>query len=299
MDWTFLQSVLDDVNIPNLFFQPQYAALSTWSTVGKSNYHAFTLTIRERYRDMLTFDLNYTWSKSMDNASGLQDETMYSTAGFILNPLRPDDFRSVSDFDIQHIINSNWLWELPVGQGRRFGSDMPGFLEAVLGGWSMNGVLRWNSGLPWSSPYEASRWSTNWNAASNTVRTRDPRVRVHKDGENPNIWDDAVYAYQSFRDAYAGESGDRNVLRLQSFVTIDFGLHKRFNLPYAEGHSLVFRWEVFNATNTQRLGEPDNTRDAWGTSPDPQIGIPAPSFGNINLIQGLPRVMQFGLRYEF
>jgi hypothetical protein len=299
LDWTFLQSVLDDVNTPNLFFQPQYGALSTWSTVANSNYHAFTLTARQRFKNSLTFDLNYTWSKSFDNASGIQTASAFQTGAFILNPLRPDDSRSLSDFDVQHIINANWLWQIPVGRGKSFGNDLPGFLEAVLGDWNLNGVFRWNSGLPWSSPVESSRWATNWNLESNATRTRDPRVRIHKDGENPSIWDDQLYAYQSFRDAYAGEVGDRNVFRLSSFVTIDFGMHKKFRMPFNEAHSLVFRWEVFNATNTQRLGAPDTTGDSWGTSPDPQNGTPPPSFGNINVIQGLPRVMQFGLRYEF
>src|SRR2546429_1910156 len=51
-------------------------ALSTWSTIGNSNYHALTASLRTRLNN-LTFDFNYTWSHSLDDASGLQSEMGY------------------------------------------------------------------------------------------------------------------------------------------------------------------------------------------------------------------------------
>lgn len=305
LDWTFIQLILDDAGaLPNMFFHPQYGALNVLSTVAESDYHGFTLTVRERFRDSLTFDVNYTWSKSFDFASGGgMDGIGDSGGGFadILNPLTPEATRSVSDFDIQHIINSNWLWNLPVGRGRTYLSDASGVADAILGGWSLNGVLRYNSGLAQNGPFEASRWATNWNLSSNAIRIRDPQPDINKgvDGNPPNFWSDQLFAYQSFRDAFAGEVGDRNVFRGQSFFTLDFGLYKGFTMPYNEGHKLTFRWEVFNATNTQRLGAWTGNRSSFGTAPDPQIGTPSASFGNITSIQGRPREMQFGLRYDF
>ena len=109
-DWTYVQLSIDDAGIyPNAFFQPQYAALAAWSTVAYSDYHAGTLSIRERFKESLSLDLNYTFSKSIDNASGLQTEGAYD-AGFIENALRPDDNKAVSDFDITHMINGNLAW---------------------------------------------------------------------------------------------------------------------------------------------------------------------------------------------
>jgi hypothetical protein len=301
LDWTFIQDQLDEEQVgifPSMFFQPQYGAITTWSTVAHSNYNAMTITLRERMRD-LTFDLNYTWSKSMDIASGRQTAGLYSYAAIIINPFRPDDSYSVSDFDTQHILNSNWLWKLPFGRGQRWGGDAPGAADAVLGGWSLGGVFRWNSGLPQMSPIEGGRWSTNWNLQSYLTRLRDPNVGPTKSGDHPNFFPDPTFAYQSYRDAIAGDTGDRNVLRNLSFFAIDFGLHKTFRMPFNEDHQLTFRWEVFNATNTQRLGPPTLGRASWGAAPDPQIGTPAPNFGQIDQIQGIPRVMQFGLRYQF
>jgi len=302
LDYTFLQAELDDVGImPNIFFHPQYAALSAFSTIASSNYHAFTATIRQRFQNSLSMDLNWTWAKSIDNASGLQTSGAYGSA-FILNPLAIDDNRSLSDFDTQHIINANWLWNLPVGRGQTYMSDAPAAVNAILGGWSLNGVFRWNTGLPVSSPIEGSRWATNWNAQSWVTRTRDPNVGPCKNcgvEGHPNFFNDPQYAYNSFRDAYAGETGDRNVYRRSGFFTLDFGLHKTFTMPYAEGHELSLRWEVFNATNSQFLGFPRGGRTGYGVDPDPQFGTATADFGNITAIQGIPRVMQFGLRYAF
>lgn len=309
LDWTFIQDILDRLGgAGRLFFHPQYGALNTLGTMAESDYHAFSFTVRERMRENLTFDFNYTWSKSMDwsSGSGLDGGISDSGGSFaeILNPLTPDATRSVSDFDIQHIINSSWLWTLPFGHGQRFLADSHGAVDAVLGGWSLNGVFRWNSGLTQNGPFEASRWATNWNVPSRNARLRDPNPDPNKgvDGRPPNFFSDPLFAYQSFRDAFAGEVGDRNPFRTQSFVTIDFGLYKSFQMPYSEGHRLTFRWEVFNATNTQRLGRvAGGDRLSWGTDPDPQIGTPAPTFGNITAIHpfGRPREMQFGLRYDF
>ena len=297
-DYTYLMDVLDYYYSPGIFYQPQYGAMQAWSTVAQSDYHALAVTLRERFKNSLSFDLNYTWSKSMDDASGLQSAASYDA--LIVNALRPEDSYSVSDFDTRHILNANWLWNLPFGRGHAFGADMPGVAEAILGGWAFNGIFRWNSGLPIMSPFEGSVWATNWNVQSWASRIRDPNADPHKGGDHPNFWADSQYAYNSFREDSAGETGDRNVFNLPSYFSFDFGLHKSFIMPYNENHSITFRWEVFNATNTQRLGGPSNfSRDNWGTAPLPNEGTPAPSFGNLTTIQGAPRVMQFGLRYDF
>jgi hypothetical protein len=297
-DWTYLQNLLQlygDPVVTNPFYHPQYGALNAWSTVGRSDYHAFTLSARQRFKS-LSADFNYTWSKSMDNASGLQNSAAFG-GGFIVNPLLPESSRSVSDFDVAHMINSNWLWELPFGRGHRFLSTLPGVTEAILGGWEFNGIFRWNSGLPNTADmFDAGYWATNWNLASAGTRLRDPNAKPTKQGDHPNLFQDPKYAYQSYRNAYPGETGDRNVLRLDGYVALDFGLGKKFRIPNTEGHSVALRWEVFNATNTQRLG----SNLAWyGLGYKPYEGEPSPDFGKITSIQGSPRVMQFGLRYDF
>ncbi len=304
LDWTFVQLLIDDLGIyPNMFFHPQYAALATFSTIAKSDYHAGTLTLRERYKEQLYLDFNYTFSKSIDNASGLQTSSSYGSA-FILNPLRPQDNRAVSDFDIRHIININGTYQLPVGRNRKFLNDAPGFVNAILGGWQLTGIYRWNTGLPviGGGFFDAAQWATNWNAQSFGVRIRpieSSPTRGGKDG--PKLFSDPLQAYQSFRNARAGETGDRNAFRVPGYVTLDMGLDKSFTMPWKETHKLQFRWEVFNVTNTQRLTVDSDgvTRSTFGLPQDPNLGEPSSVFSNLNAIQGTPRVMQFALRYSF
>ena len=305
-DWTYVQNIFDDTGIyPNMFFHPQYAALNVWSSAAYSDYHAFTLTARERFKNDLVMDFNYTWSRSMDNASGLQAEGSWSSSAFIVNPLYPDASYSASDFDANHVINANWLWFLPVGKGKHFGNGMNPVLSNVLGNWRLNGIFRWNSGLPVVyAPFTSGVWPTNWQLMTPGYRLRDPKAGSTKnpkpdaDGNEraPNLFADPDYAYQSYRNAYAGESGDRNVLRYDGYVALDFGLSKVFDMPFAEGHQLEFRWEVFNATNTQRLGT--DFAVSW-LGIDPYKSETEPNFFSHTNIQGSPRVMQFALRYDF
>jgi hypothetical protein len=299
LDWTFVQALIDDLGVrPNMFFHPQYAALSTFSTLGESDYHGGSLSIRERLKNQLTLDFNYTLSKSFDNASGLQTSGAFGAA-FIVNPLDLRQNRAVSDFDVRHIINSNAIWELPVGKGKTFLTDLPGYADAFLGGWQLTGIFRWNSGLPALTPFDAAQWATNWNVQSNGVRLKDIKAAPTKKGASPNLFEDPKAAYQSFRNALPGEVGDRNIFRIPSFITLDMGLGKSFSMPFNENHKLQFRWEVFNVTNTQRLGALLATREGLGLSQDPDLSTPPPVFGNFTGIQGSPRVMQFGLKYNF
>jgi hypothetical protein len=295
--------VIDDRGVaPNLFFHPQYAALSTFSTVADSDYHAGTLSVRQRYKQSLTWDLNYTYSRSIDNASGLQTSGAYGTA-FILNPLRPKDNRAASDFDITHIVNANAIYQLPLGKGRTFFGGAGSLVDGIIGGWQLSGIFRWNSGqfVP-ASPFDQAQWATNWNVQSNGVRVRPIETSPTRGGgvntPNPNLFADPVAAYRTFRNARPGETGDRNVLRMPSYIALDMGLGKSFNMPW-EGHKLQFRWEVFNVTNTQRLQLVNITRANFGLDIDPDLGTPPPVWGNLDAIQGSPRVMQFGLRYSF
>jgi hypothetical protein len=314
-DYTFVQLLWDDspncttcpfgggpAKFNNTFYQPQFGALSAFSTIAYSNYNAAQLSLRQRFGNSITFDFNYTFSHSLDNASGLQSSTAYATA-FIVNALQPDQNYANSDFDVRHTINANWLIGLPFGRGKSLFSNMPKVLDAVLGNWQMTGIFRWDSGIPVPSPFDDSRWATNWNVQSNGVRIRPLNSSTTRTG-SPNLFTDPTAALRSFRNARPGEVGDRNVLRAPGYVSLDAGLSKMFKLPW-EGHSLQFRWEVFNVTNTQRFD--GNTIADLGLPRDPALRqLNASSdFGRFTSTQAplnenkAGRIMQFALRYQF
>jgi hypothetical protein len=308
-DYTFLQLLLDDQPVSrfnNSFFHPQYAAFSTFSTIARSNYNSGQFSLRQRFRDVV-FDLNYTLAHSLDNASGLQSSGSYGSA-FIVNALDPDSNYANSDFDVRHIINANWLVGLPFGRGKRFGRDWGGVTDALLGGWQLSGIFRWNSGLPTGEPFQADRWSTNWNVQSNMVRVCAAQSSPTSQG-TPNLFRDPVAVARCFREPRPGESGDRNVLRGQGYVSLDMGIAKSFQLPW-EGHSIQFRTEVFNLTNTQRFANASLLGFGLPADPfllsqqDAQQALPE-NFGQYTATQTplnetkAGRVIQFALRYQF
>ncbi len=313
-DWTFVQEVFDDRSVlgPGVFYHPQYAALATFSTIGSSDYHGGTLTLRHRFKSDVAFDFNYTFAKSFDDSSSL--EAQAATANFIRNPLDLRLARAVSNFDVRHSINSNWLVALPFGRDKWLFGKANRAADAVIGGWQLTGIFRWHTGLPilngQGAPFESGTWATNWQISSSAVRLRDVKSDNNPNvadptgsvaGTRPNLFSDPTGAYRSFRSPRAGEVGDRNILRLPSYFVMDAGLGKTFDMPYAESHKLQFRWEVFNLTNTQPFG----VISAMGLAQDPYLGAPGPDFGRYidsqkPVGESRPgRVMQFALRYVF
>jgi hypothetical protein len=302
-DFTLLQFILDDAGIvPNAFFHPQYAALQTLSSVGKSNYHAGFFTLRQRFGSNFLFDFNYTVSKSMDNASTLETQRVLSTV--IRNAINPDLEYSVSDFDVRHNFNANWLMALPFGKGRKFFGESGSVVNGLIGGWQLSGIARYNTGLPSGAPGDI-QWATNWQTQSDGVRVRDVKSSPSSNVDGrPNLFSNPLEAYRSFRNARAGEVGDRNLatIRLPRYFVLDAGLSKSFKMPYAEGHQLQFRWEVFNVTNTQPFG----VIAGLALLPDPfNASEPSADFGRFSGSQtpvgeSRPgRTMQFALRYSF
>jgi hypothetical protein len=310
-DWTDIQDVIDNAvndggsTSGNRFFQPQYGALSAFSSIARSNYNAGTLTIRERLGTALTMDFNYTLAHSLDDASGLATSGAYGGA-FILNPILQHQSYANSDFDIRQIINVNAVWQLPVGKGHAFFGNADKWVNGAIGGWQLSGIYRWNSGLPVgfygdSGVFDDARWATNWNVQSNVTRIRPVQTCPTRGGLlAPKLFGcNTKAAYQSFRNAKPGESGDRNVFVVPGFVTLDLGLGKSFSMPWSEKQKLQFRVEAFNVTNTQRMGQFDTSRGGFGVALNPETATPPTQWSNFTAIQGTPRVLQFGFRFEF
>ncbi|MGH8246032.1 MAG: hypothetical protein ACREUU_06345, partial [Gammaproteobacteria bacterium] len=92
---------------PYALFNRQFAALTTWSSMAGGNYHGMQWAVRKRFSAGLLFDLNYTWSKSTDLASHAERASRFQ--GFILNSWFPGQRKGVSDYDMTHQWNANWV----------------------------------------------------------------------------------------------------------------------------------------------------------------------------------------------
>jgi hypothetical protein len=275
----------------NSFWNRQYGSLYAWRSIGNSSYHALEVSLRKRMAHGVQFDFNYTWSKSVDLMSDAERIGAWGgLGGEIVNSWNYKQMRSVSDFDTPHQINANWVAELPIGRGRPLAHNAHGVLQALIGGWQNSGIIRWTSGFP-VNVFNGYTWPTNWQLEGNAMLVgAAPPTHTTKNGDGTvNMFRDPSAALAAFRNPIPGEGGERNVIRGDGYYGWDMGLEKRWKMPYAENHSLQFRWEVFNVPNSTRFNV---------TSNPPEIDL-ATSFGNYTGLLTSPRVMQFALRYEF
>jgi hypothetical protein len=250
------------MNGPDTFYQSQFASLYAWDSIGRSNYNAGQVMIRHRITHGLTWDFNYTYSKSIDEGSNAERISLNQGFGYasqLINAFNPGQNRAVSDWDMTHQINSNWVYELPYGHGQKWGSGSNRFMNAVFGGWTFSGLYRWSSGLPFSVS-NGFQFPTNWDLTGQaslvgakpatgvgtncSSGTCNPNVFVGATGGNGN-------AVNSFDYPFPGQSGGRNNLRGPGYFDIDAGVRKSWN--FTENLKLAFGFDVFNLTNSVRF----------------------------------------------
>lgn len=193
---------------------------------------------------------------------------------------------------------------MPFGKGRAFLSDAKGIGQAALGGWQLSGIFRWNTDLPTFSPYDDARWATKWNAQSGVTPIRKVHTCPTKtETADPKLFGgcgDINQVYQSFRNAYPGEGGPRNIFRVPDYIDLDLGIGKSFNI--GEHYGLQLRWDVFNVTNTQHFSQVSGSRTGFGVTRDPALrNASAPSdWSNfLPIVNGQARIMQIGARFSF
>ena len=287
------------------FFAPQYDSLAVQSSVGRSEYDALQLSLRKRFSAGYQFDVNYTLGYAKDHGSQVESADTFTTfdnggyTGFLLDSWSPDKQYGSADFDVRHLVNLNWIAEMPFGRGRKWGGNVPAVVNAVIGEWATAGVLRWSGGFPFSVFNCRQCWSTNWNLQGNASLATPgvlPPTATTRDAVNgfPSPFEDPADALNYFRRSRPGEVGLRNVLRGDGYFAIDFSLSKGWTLPWAADHKLRFRWDTFNLTNS-----PSFDVAFMDMFPDRQATFGRYFQSIATCDGGAGRSMQFALRYEF
>jgi len=276
------------------------------TSLGRSNYHALVLMLRERLARTLTFDFNYTFSKSLDQSSALQNSTNTLQSAFLLN----FDY-GPSDFDRTHIVNGYFLFELPV----RNKSDRQSLFDKAVNGWFIAGIFRAASGLPLIvsqgvsalgggaslvSPsgaiatVDTSHIQTGVNdgvtGANNIGTNGDPSTG----GSGINLFAAPEVAFSNFRRillSQDGRSGRANPLRGFSTWNLDLSLGKTTRVR--ENISARFSLDFFNVFNHPIFSNPalelTNSRSFGVVT---QQNVPARR-------ESSSRWIQVGLRVEF
>jgi hypothetical protein len=270
------------------YYHDQYSALYSWRSVGFSNYHALEVVYRQQIGAGLQADINYTYSKSMDITSQAERLNTSGATNYaqILNTWAPNQLYGVSDFDATHQINSNYIWQLPFGQGKRFMGTSSHLTDALVGGWQLTGIVRWTSGFPFIMD-NGAYYPTNWDIEGWASQVSKIPSHAAARGSLTQRFADPAAVFAAFDHALPGESGTRNPLRGDGYFSWDNGLDKEFHMT--ERFKMQLRWEMFNITNSVRF----DSHSISATLDNPQ------NFGQATVLLTNKRLAQFSARVEF
>ncbi len=306
-----LGAFADRVENNSLFFRlrpnQQFSTITYLDNAGDSAYHSAQFSLRRRFAQGFGMGATYTWAKSMDNQS--VDPVGAASGGGLstTNSRTPTDMRNLadewarSDFDRTHVFNLTTVWELPVGRGRSFLGDVPGWANHFVGGWTINSIQTFMTGEPFSV---RSGFRTSNGGHESRAAITDPTVRASLQ-YNPSIAGPVVFANTAgFAVPLPGGNGaGRNIFIAPSYYNIDFGIIKQFSI--SERFKIDFRTELFNAFNHANF---DNPRDASVGSPSIQstlfgqtccTAVAPPSTQTIIQTGESARVIQFALKLKF
>jgi hypothetical protein len=278
----------------NIGMGSQFAEDTYYTNKGFSNYDGLLTTLHKNAGHGIQFDLNYTWSHSIDNVSIPAVTVAFGGYGFICDALRSRNCRGNSDFDVNQYVNGNFIWELPFGHGRDFAATAPRWADEAIGGWDLSGLTFIRSGYPtFASSNAFVAGYANDAPAILTGNIADLNSHPHKDASG------TVWAFKNSNDAYVNEFtgpvgfqiGSRNNLRGPKYFDMDLGLAKTF--PIIEDKvNLKFRCDAFNAFNHPVFSTPSAMNNL-------DITESAGTFGEITSTSSTARVLQGALRLEF
>jgi hypothetical protein len=278
------------------FFSP-YPQFNNRLVVFDSNdfsfYNALELQLSRRFRQGLGFQVSYTWAKSLDNRSFDPAFTTVGTGITQSGSSTPFNIfdragnKARSDFDRRHALQGYWVYELPFGRGKRWGSGTHGALERVIGGWELGGIIVWYAGRPFTV-YGSGTFSNVINSPIDCTgcKPNDGRVFLNAGAS------DQVYFFNSaeiatFSNPAPGTLGNtgRNFFTTAGRFNLDLSIGKRTRIN--ETHSIEFRWEMQNATNTPK----------WDSNPTADLFSSV--LGRLLAPSNESRKMQMVLKYTF
>ena len=305
---------------------PQYQSINTdccLENLGQSTYNALLAKVERRFHNGLNLLASYTYSKTLTDAdSALPAFVTFSGGGSVQNSYNLKSEKSLSYQDIPHTFVVSYIYELPVGKGKKF-INKGGIVDKVIGGWQVGGVQRYQSGQPLAfgcatgipsydgcirydrvpgQPLLSSNHSSfnvgnvvNPGSGPDTTSgcSEDPNTGLF----TPSVPGNATFFNcAAFMDPNApGLVATRGFtfgnmpritgeVRSPGYINEDFSIIKRIN--FFESHALILKAELFNAFNRHVF-------QRWDTGvQDSTLGA---SFGTVNG----PRNVQFTLRYQF
>ena len=285
---------------PSLY--PQLSTITAFDFSANSIYGAGQFSLTRRLNHGYFFRLNYSYSKSIDDASQFSG----ASAGGFAQALDSRNLgleRARSDWDRGHIVTATFSYQIPVGKGKTYLSQMNAWGNGALGGWQLSGNMRFQTGQPFTIEDSSVNASIGESTRPNRIVTGYDYAGLGKRGVDfPWYAPGAFVAVPScasrtncspnqygFLPFAPGNSG-RNILDGPGMQNVDLSLMKNWLLNENARKRFQFRWEVFNVFNHANFQLPNRNFNETAA-------------GYISSTQasgsGGPRIMQFALRYEY
>lgn len=262
---------------------------SVGTNTGVSRYDSLQVQLTKRLTHGLAGQFSYIYSKARGDVDTAFDETWDATAGIQdMRNLGPEAGIPLS-YDQKHIVKGYVQYALPVGRGRSALKTAPKWVDAILGGWEVSCIFRYNTGNPlgvspnvWYPGWDGAVYA-NWNqSASLSGSFRSTGFNPGVQNSPANLWFNPA-AFSNPTNHQLGNGQRRyDVLRGPGFSNEDTGLLKYWR--FKERASIQFRAEMLNVLNRHHFNNPNTS--LGNTS----------NFGYVTGMTGSPRNMQLGLR---
>src|SRR5262249_2407185 len=222
-----------DVNRPYIKLSPLLRGLSQVESRGWSMYHSLQVKFTKRFSRSFMMMSSYTYGKVLDIASDAESGT--------LNAWNFNQDRGPATFDIEHLWTTSWIYEFPIGKGKRFGAGWNSLTDKLAGGWQIGGILFLRTGLPFTVSQQTALLSTGTGnrpdrIASGTLADPTPDHWFDLTAFRPTIDNTGTY----------GNSG-RDILRNPGQAQADLSLVK--NTRFRDRFEHQLKIEFFNAFN--------------------------------------------------
>jgi hypothetical protein len=268
-----------------------------------SNYNALQMQLRQRFTHGFTYLVSYTWSRTFDELSGVNN--VQGNNGFVQNPFDIKDDYGPSSFDQPQRLTASGSWELPIGKGKHW-SLGPG--NWVLGDWMISGIYTLTSGRTFSVyGYSGPGYDQMGSPFNGRYRANESGSPISGFSSSPSDWFNTT-VFSAPEPGTYGDSG-KGTLRGPYFEDLDLGFTKGFSIT--ERQKLQFRLEIFNVGSNWHA-----KNDFGGSNLIPGNNVGSCTFGSlagiINPASGCtpdgttpgarlwyPRTLQLSLVYTF
>jgi hypothetical protein len=263
---------------------PAFGPIDYRTNGGHSDYNSLQLSAQKRFSRQYQVQASYTFAKAMDNLQAQLNADVNNSSVYPQDPYDRDIDWARADFDIRHVFQANFVWDLP---GRS--------VSALLGGWQFNGIVTLRSGVPFTPALGATNWSRSGNPSGEDRPSLRPGVKPEDLilGGPDHYFDTSAFVLPA--QGTFGNAG-RNSLTGAPYAMTNVSLVKNTKVgALGSGGQLQLRLELFNLFNRPNFATPDRVVFAAASANE----SPLSTAGRITRTVTSSRQVQLGAKLLF